>query len=94
MSSNKSVKAITTEVAKIFGVARTAIMSDTRENQEVAFARQVAMYVHNYRNRCTKRATAKAFDRAPPTVTHSLGVIVAKMKRNKAFREQIKSLTA
>lgn len=94
MSSNKSVKSITSEVAKIYGVSRTAILSDTRENQEVAFARQVAMYVHNYRNRSTKRATAKAFGRKPPTVTHSLNVISAKMKRNKALRDQIKTLTA
>lgn len=91
--SNKSVKAITTEIAKIYGVARAAILSDTRENQEVASARQVAIYVHNFRNRTTKRATAQAFGRKPPTVTHSMNVVASKMKRNRTFRAQIKSLT-
>lgn len=90
--SSKSVNSIVTDVAKTFGVTKAKILSESRESPKVASARQVAIYVHHFRNRSTKRATAKAFGRKPPTVTHSIATVIARMKSQRKFKATVTKL--
>lgn len=94
-----SVRSVVRMVAAAFNtpespVSQAAILSEGRESQAVAHARQVAIFVHHYRNRSTQRATASAFERTPPTVNHAIKSVKKRMRNSKLFRTKVMSIAS
>lgn len=62
-------------VAGEFGVSEGALMAPTRARAEVAFARQVAMYLAHVVYQLTYHEVAEAFGRERTTVAYACAVV-------------------
>ncbi|MBB4658531.1 helix-turn-helix domain-containing protein [Parvularcula dongshanensis] len=62
-------------VAAEFRIAESALASASRAKQEVAFARQVAMYLAHVCYQLTYQEVADAFGRERTTVSHACAVV-------------------
>lgn len=63
------------KVAIEFGVSEDELMSPTRARSEVAFARQVAMYLTHVVYQLTYHQVAEAFGRERTTVAYACAVV-------------------
>ena len=62
-------------VGRAMGVAESALAGDSRDRKEVAFARQVAMYLAHVAYQLTYQEAAEAFGRERTTVQHACAVV-------------------
>ena len=62
-------------VGRAMGVAESALMGDGRDRKNVAFARQVAMYLAHVAYQLSYQEVADAFGRERTTVNHACGVV-------------------
>lgn len=78
-------------VAGAFGVAESDLMRRTRATADIAFARQVAMYLAHVIYQMTYNEVADAFGRERSTVAHACAV-VEDARDDHAFEERIAKL--
>lgn len=70
-------------VSREFGFSKTNLLASTRSSREIAFARQVAMYLSYYSDPShpTYTAVGKEYKRDRTTVRHACEVVIANRDR-------------
>ena len=79
---------IQNQVCKAFGIKRKEILSRSRK-QQVALARQVAMYLARNYTDLTLQAIARTFNRKHGTVLYAVGQIDQAMRRKGRLHQQV-----
>jgi chromosomal replication initiator protein len=79
---------IQNQVCKAFGIKRKEILSRSRK-QQVALARQVAMYLARNYTDLTLQTIARGFNRKHGTVLYAVGQIDQAMRRKGRLHRQI-----
>ena len=79
---------IQNQVCKAFGIKRKEILSRSRK-QQVALARQVAMYLARNYTDLTLQTIARSFNRKHGTVLYAVGQIDQAMRRKGRLHRQI-----
>lgn len=75
-----------------FRVAESDMAAGTRAKADIAFARQVAMYLAHVCYRLTYDEVAESFGRERSTVAHACGVVEDRRDEGSAFCEQLTKL--
>lgn len=92
-NGHAGVRILIRKAAKVFGTTEKKILSKGRENAVTATARQAAIFAHKTKTKATNAKTAAAFRRSAPAVTHSMGVIAERMKKDRDLKRKVLSLT-
>lgn len=90
---NRTVKIVCDE----FGIDRTLLLNfnrsaNWRSDDDLVWARWMAMWIHKYRARCYNRDTAVFFGRSDADMNYALGKIKARMKKEPSFDKRIRRL--
>ena len=79
-------------VATYYRLSERELAAATRARAEVAFARQVAMYLAHTCYRLSYQEVADAFGRERTTVAHACGVVEDRRDEGSAFEDQLEVL--
>lgn len=82
---------ITERVAQAFGTTELVLRSPLRD-QQIAFRRQIGMYLCRSVGRASLPAIGRHFRRHYTTVIHAVGVIERRMREDAAFARNIQQL--